>query len=180
MMHYALYESKCLLHHKARYARLMSTPNERLRQLREARYTTALEAAAAMGAKGPTYIQHENGTRGSGSIPRAAAERYAAFFRVSLDWLLSGKGESPPLAPAPVLMLPVTLPNADELTAMFRGLLESAGRPDLVDELSLQLAQRFPAALARSLGSQPPSGQVATKSLGAVPRPTAKDRHEHL
>ncbi len=95
MMHYALSESKCLLHHARFYREGMGTANDRLRQARSAKYATAVDAAQAMGIKPPTYIQHENGTRGSGSIPRAAAQRYAAFFRVSLDWLLTGKGEGP-------------------------------------------------------------------------------------
>ncbi|WP_156360199.1 helix-turn-helix domain-containing protein [Sphingomonas sp. Leaf16] len=101
MMHYALSEGKCLSHHARRYSWCMTTPNERLKQIRAARYETAVEAAEAMGIKPPTYIQHENGIRGSGSIPRAAAERYAKFFRVSLDWLLSGKGDEPDLASEP-------------------------------------------------------------------------------
>lgn len=93
MMHYASHERKCLSHHLLRYRPEMATANERLRKVREKRYATAVEAAKAMGVKEPTYIQHENGIRGTGSIPRKAAERYAAFFRVSLDWLLTGRGD---------------------------------------------------------------------------------------
>lgn len=80
----------------------MATANERLRTIREGKYGTAVEAARAMGAKEATYIQHENGTRGSGSIPRSAAEKYAAFFRVSLDWLLQGKGDEPEIGSGPI------------------------------------------------------------------------------
>jgi transcriptional regulator with XRE-family HTH domain len=177
-MHYALSDDKCLSHHSARYVRIMSNPNERLRQIREARYPTAVEAAEAIGTKAPTYIQHENGTRGSGSIPRAAAERYAKFFRVSLDWLLSGKGATPAPESTATLMLPVTLPSAADLTAMFGGLLDAAGRPDLADELAPQLARRFPAALARSLAHQSTPEMGARKSPGADARPVAKDHLE--
>jgi phage repressor protein C with HTH and peptisase S24 domain len=42
-----------------------------------------------MGIEEPTYLGHENGSRG---LSRAAA-RYARFFRVSLDWLIDGRGE---------------------------------------------------------------------------------------
>lgn len=64
-------------------------PEDRLRQAREmASYKTASDAARAMGVPIPTYTQHENGTRDF--IDSAA--RYAAFFRVSLDWLLTGRG----------------------------------------------------------------------------------------
>jgi phage repressor protein C with HTH and peptisase S24 domain len=42
-----------------------------------------------MGVEEPTYLGHENGSRG---LSRAAA-RYARFFHVSLDWLIDGRGE---------------------------------------------------------------------------------------
>lgn len=75
----------------------------RLRRAREAAgYQTAADAAAAMGVKSPTYTHHENGTSG---YSRHAA-RYARFFRVSLDWLMSGKGEMH--ARPSTLFIPVT------------------------------------------------------------------------
>ncbi|HET6407155.1 MAG TPA: helix-turn-helix transcriptional regulator [Chthoniobacteraceae bacterium] len=77
------------------------TPNERLRQVRSRRYATAKEAAEAIGVKVPTYSQHENDTRNLGGIPRKAAERYANFFKVSLDWLMAGVGAEPELPPEP-------------------------------------------------------------------------------
>lgn len=62
---------------------------DRLRQAREAAgYKTATDAAIAIGAKEPTYLAHENGTRG---LARSA-QRYAAFYRINLGWLLQGKG----------------------------------------------------------------------------------------
>ena len=70
----------------------MTTPNQRLKLARAQRFERAIDAARAMGVPVATYNQHENGLRGSGSIPRRAAERYAAFFGVSLDWLLTGRG----------------------------------------------------------------------------------------
>lgn len=89
MMHSASHKSKCLLHHSALYARAMNSPNERLRQARErARYPSAKAAAEAMGMPVPTYIQHENGSRG---YPAARAERYGKFFRVAPEWLLYGR-----------------------------------------------------------------------------------------
>lgn len=66
----------------------MSEPYERLQEARKgAGYESAAAAAEAMGVKLPTYVHHENGTRG---LSRAAV-RYAKFFRVSLDWLVSGR-----------------------------------------------------------------------------------------
>ncbi len=75
-------------------------PHQRLRLAREqAGFPRASDAARAMGSEEPTYLGHENGSRG---LSRAAA-RYARFFGVSLDWLIDGRGE---LTPAIVLEAP--------------------------------------------------------------------------
>ncbi len=51
-------------------------------------YASATGAAAAMGIDYPTYAGHENGSRGfARHVPR-----YARFFGVRPDWLLSGRG----------------------------------------------------------------------------------------
>ena len=63
---------------------------ERLRDARSAAgYATATEAASAMGAHTITYTQHENGLRGFKNY----CEKYARFYRVNLEWLLTGRGE---------------------------------------------------------------------------------------
>jgi phage repressor protein C with HTH and peptisase S24 domain len=68
----------------------LDEPHQRLRFAREqAGYGRASDAARAMGVEEPTYLGHENGSRG---LSRAAA-RYARFFHVSLDWLIDGRGE---------------------------------------------------------------------------------------
>jgi hypothetical protein len=68
----------------------MSEPCERLKAARQqAGYATSTAAAHAMGVSVPGYTHHENGTRGFAG----AAERYARFFRVSLEWLLTGRGD---------------------------------------------------------------------------------------
>jgi len=70
----------------------MDEPADRLKKARiAAGYATATEAAHAMGMKPPTYLGHENGTTG---LRRTAAIRYAKFFGLSLDWLLTGTGDS--------------------------------------------------------------------------------------
>ncbi|MBB4063648.1 XRE family transcriptional regulator [Gellertiella hungarica] len=62
---------------------------KRLKAARErAGFKTARAAAESLGVTYSTYAQHENGTRG---ITREA-ELYARRFKVSLDWLLRGKG----------------------------------------------------------------------------------------
>ena len=68
----------------------LDAPHQRLRFAREqAGYASASDAARAIGVEEPTYLGHENGSRG---LSRAAA-RYARFFHVSLDWLIGGRGE---------------------------------------------------------------------------------------
>ena len=75
-------------------------PHQRLRLAREqAGFPRASDAARAMGIEEPTYLGHENGSRG---LSRAAA-RYARFFGVSLDWLIDGRGD---IAPAIALAAP--------------------------------------------------------------------------
>jgi phage repressor protein C with HTH and peptisase S24 domain len=68
----------------------MSGAEERLVMARRAAgYATAADAARAMGISEAAYTHHENGTRG---LSRSGA-RYARFFHVGLEWLLTGKGE---------------------------------------------------------------------------------------
>jgi len=57
---------------------------------RNAGYAKPADAAVAIGISLPTYYGHENGSRG---ITRQNAERYARFFRVDLNWLITGKGK---------------------------------------------------------------------------------------
>jgi hypothetical protein len=67
----------------------LETPAERLRWARAAAgYDVASAAARAMGVPEPTYLGHENDSRGFSRH----ATRYALFYRVSLDWLLTGRG----------------------------------------------------------------------------------------
>ena len=66
------------------------TMNERLKTARKAAgFLTAAEAARAINHGVASYTHHENGTRKF----LAEAERYARFFRVDLDWLLTGRGD---------------------------------------------------------------------------------------
>lgn len=69
--------------------------DERLKWAREkAGIASATDAAQAVGEKVPTYICHENGSRGFG---RKKAEKYARRFKVSLEWLLTEKGNPTPV-----------------------------------------------------------------------------------
>ncbi|HSM42171.1 MAG TPA: hypothetical protein VK862_15570 [Afifellaceae bacterium] len=74
-----------------------ATKTDRLRQARQqAGYRSAAAAAAALGAKTPTYTAHENGTRDFGD---AEAARYARAFNVAVEWLVFGIEDG---KPAPV------------------------------------------------------------------------------
>lgn len=70
------------------------------RRLRQARQDftdmDAKEAAKRLGIPYPTYVGHENGSRGG----RKNAEQYAKFYKVRLRWLLTGQGtpRSDPIA----------------------------------------------------------------------------------
>lgn len=68
----------------------MSDIAERLRTARQgAGFSSPADAADAMGIPRPTYYAHENGTKG---LARSG-QRYSDFYRVSLDWLLRGRGD---------------------------------------------------------------------------------------
>jgi DNA-binding XRE family transcriptional regulator len=69
---------------------MAETPAQRLKKIREERFPTAAEAQRAIGVKYATYAAHENGSR---DISRKFAIRYASFFKIRLDWLLTGSGE---------------------------------------------------------------------------------------
>lgn len=62
--------------------------HERLKAARERMFETAAEAASALGVNYQTYAAHENGSRG---LRRDAAIRYAKFFNVSLEYLMTGR-----------------------------------------------------------------------------------------
>lgn len=67
-------------------------PAKRLERARKMRgFETAKSAAEYFGWKYETYIQHEQGIRGLG---RQSA-KYAAGFRISEGWLLTGEGVGP-------------------------------------------------------------------------------------
>ena len=77
------------MHHRNDYSEAMTSPAIRLKNARiDAGYSSAKLAAEAMGVSVPTYIQHENGTRG---YPADRAQRYARFFRTTPEWLLYGR-----------------------------------------------------------------------------------------
>jgi DNA-binding XRE family transcriptional regulator len=130
MMHYVSFERKHLLHHTARYQRVVESANERLKEARQrAGFDTAVDAARALGIAQSTYIAHENGNRG---FPAKRAPIYARKFKVSEEWLLYGKGEAADPLPsedeiAEILgdiqtQLPASLPYSEWPRAVAAGL----------------------------------------------------------
>lgn len=84
----------------------MKQPHERLQEARRrAGFEEATEAARALGIKEPTYLGHENGSRGF----KARADQYARKYGVSLEWLLTGRGgaERRPVAKGPERTIPL-------------------------------------------------------------------------
>ena len=70
----------------------MGNVHERLKSARiAAGYAVASDAARAFGWPISTYLGHENGDR---SPSRAAAQKYAAAFRIRAGYLLYGEGMS--------------------------------------------------------------------------------------
>ena len=69
---------------------MAETAAERLKKIRAERFRTAAEAQRALGVEYATYAAHENGSR---EISRNFAIRYANFYKIRLDWLLTGSGE---------------------------------------------------------------------------------------
>ena len=76
---------------------VMMDLHERLQAARKhAGFGTAKEAAEALGISYPTYAGHENGQSG---FRASTGEIYARRFKVSYEWLMSGRG--PMLASSP-------------------------------------------------------------------------------
>lgn len=68
----------------------MRSPADRLKDARrKAGYTSAKDAAARVGVPYFSYVQHESGTR---NMTTERAEQYARAFGVTMDWLLTGRG----------------------------------------------------------------------------------------
>lgn len=124
----------------------MKTPGERLAWAREqAGYETAADAARALNCKYPTYAGHENTSRG---LSAKVAARYAAFFRVSLAWLLTGTG-----SPKDGVLI-----SEDEALAVLEVALADA---PLSPGEKLDFRQRFRDRWRSGADTQPATGAVS-------------------
>lgn len=91
------------------------TIHERLRKARkEAGFSTVKEAAERFDLNENTLASNENGNKPYG---RKAAERYSEAFKVSLDWLLTGKGPQKTV-PKKIIDIWQKIPVEDQDTAI--------------------------------------------------------------
>ena len=68
----------------------MTDLSDRLvRARKHANFDSATDAAKALGVSYPTYAGHENGSSG---FKHSTGELYARRFKVSFDWLMTGRG----------------------------------------------------------------------------------------
>lgn len=91
-------------------------PNERLKLARERKFPdlTPTEVARRLGVAVPTYLGHENGSRGF----QREAKRYARAFTVNLLWLRDGVGPMVSGQTDPLLDLIEGLDDSDRLKAI--------------------------------------------------------------
>ena len=93
----------------------MTDKAQRLMQARRAAgFETVADAARYLGVKYPTYAGHENGASGFKSD---TADLYARKFKVSLDWLLTGRGSMSGKGVVPVEIDVAGMPIAGTIQA---------------------------------------------------------------
>ncbi len=93
----------------------MSDRATRLMQARRhAGFETVADAARYLGVKYPTYAGHENASAG---FRADSADLYARKFKVSLDWLLTGRGDMLGKSVVPVEIDVAGLPVAGTIQA---------------------------------------------------------------
>ena len=134
------------------YAFMGTLESDRLIKARKhAGFDTAAAAAEALSIKEPTYMAHENGSRG---FRKPSAEQYARRFGVSLEWLLTGRGQMERRPAQPDL-------RSEELASGFDGRHEPLGPPlvawvnagKFADVNSQLPARRLKLDVIRDLGS---------------------------
>ncbi len=99
---------------------------------REAGYETVADAARYLGVSYPTYAGHENGSSGFRS---KTAEMYARKYKVSLDWLLTGRGNMRGQAVVPMETEVAGLPLLGTIQAgtwLETSFIDTEGEPELL------------------------------------------------
>lgn len=112
---------------------------------REAGFETVADAARYLGVKYPTYAGHENPNAPT-SFRAPTAEFYARKFKVSLDWLLTGRGEQRGHGVIPAEVEVAGLPILGSIQAghwLETSFIDAVGEPEL---LPVARDARFPRA----------------------------------
>lgn len=124
----------------------MNDKAHRLTQARKAAgFATLADAVRFLGVKYPTYAGHENPNAPT-TFGAKAAELYSRKFRVSLDWLLTGRGEMTGESVVPAEIDVAGLPIVGSIQAghwLETTFVESDGDPEL---LPVARDPRFPRA----------------------------------
>lgn len=147
----------------------MSDKAGRLKQARRAAgFETLADAARYLGVKYPTYAGHEN-PNSPGTFQTEAAELYARKFKVSLDWLLTGRGEMRGQGVTPAEIEVAGLPVLGNIQAghwLETSFIDSEGEPEL---LPVARDARFPRArqyalrvIGDSMSKDYPDGSYVT------------------
>lgn len=127
----------------------MAAMNDKARRLAQAReaagMATAAEGARYVGVKYPTYVAHENPNAPT-SFTAKSAELYARKYKVSLDWLLTGRGEMRGQGVIPAEVEVAGLPILGEIRAghwLETSFIDFEGEPEM---LAVARDPRFPRA----------------------------------
>lgn len=122
---------------------------DKARRLMEARkaagFGTLASAARYLGVKYPTYAGHEN-PNSPGTYQTDAAELYARKFKVSLDWLLTGRGDMRGQGVVPAEVEVAGLPIMGNIQAghwLETSFIDTEGEPEM---LPVARDSRFPRA----------------------------------
>lgn len=143
--------------------------HQRLRWARErAGYSSASEAASAFGWKVPTYIGHENGSRG---FSAETAASYGRALRVPAEWILFGgnlkeRQEDDGLA---------TLPSEDEAFVPVYDVAASAGHGVLVESEEVICNMAFDRRFLRRMTDARPNELAIIRVKGHSMEPTLLD-----
>jgi len=110
---------------------------------RAAKFETVADAVRFLGVAYPTYAGHENGSSG---FRAKTAELYARKFKVSLDWLLTGRGDMRGQGVVPAETELAGLPVVGNIQAghwLETAFIDAEGEPEM---LPVARDSRFPRA----------------------------------
>lgn len=155
----------------------MDTVGEQLKALRGRTPHTVRTVARFLGFENHSRYSYYEGKRFKGPVPVDLARRLAELFyrsgKVQPHEVLRLAGLSDaeaaneevqfldnrhPPAPPQIIQMDVRLPSERSMTEMFVGMLEAVDRPDLTDELAVQLARLLPTALSMTPTELPARG----------------------